>query len=281
MNLGFDDIKTVGICGLGYVGHAIYVYFQDHPLIEKVVAYDKYKNIGDPLALLQTDILFLCLPTPLSEDNHYQYDVDELSQTLKWLTTQGFNGHVIIKSTVTPLHMATWSKDYPSLQLYHNPEFLSAKTAVEDYRDTRHIVLGYTSSSRPLVAQWFQRIFPKALISVTSSTNSTLMKLACNSFYATKVQFFTELYLLCAKLQHHEVGSSAAASFDSIRDLMLKNGWINPMHTEVPGPDGHPSFAGMCLPKDLAALCGLANQFNSPAQVVSAALAEQQSMRRT
>jgi len=273
MNLGFDDIKRVGIVGLGYVGHAIYVYFQDHPLIEEVVAYDKYKNIGNPLTLLQTDILFLCLPTPLSEDNHYQYDVDELSQTLKWLTTNGFHGHVIIKSTVTPLHMATWSKDYPSLLLYHNPEFLSAKTAIEDYRDTRHIVLGYTPNSQTLVTQWFQRVFPKALVSVTSATDSTLMKLACNSFYATKVQFFTELYLLCSQVP--------AASFDAIRELMLKNDWINPMHTQVPGPDGHPSFAGMCLPKDLAALCGLANQFNSPAQVVSAALAEQQSMRRT
>ena len=35
---------------------------------------------------------------------------------------------------------------------------------------------------------------------------------------------------------------------------MLKNGWINHMHTEVPGQDGKLGFGGACFPKDTAAL---------------------------
>jgi UDP-glucose 6-dehydrogenase len=35
---------------------------------------------------------------------------------------------------------------------------------------------------------------------------------------------------------------------------MLQNGWIHPMHTQVPGSDGSFGFGGKCLPKDLEAL---------------------------
>ena len=35
---------------------------------------------------------------------------------------------------------------------------------------------------------------------------------------------------------------------------MLKNGWINKMHTDVPGPDGQLGFGGACFPKDAYAL---------------------------
>ena len=31
------------------------------------------------------------------------------------------------------------------------------------------------------------------------------------------------------------------------------NGWVNPMHTMVPGPDGKFGFGGKCFPKDMSA----------------------------
>ena len=39
-----------------------------------------------------------------------------------------------------------------------------------------------------------------------------------------------------------------------IKNLMLKNGWINPMHTNVPGPDKQLGYGGACFPKDTNAL---------------------------
>ena len=43
-------------------------------------------------------------------------------------------------------------------------------------------------------------------------------------------------------------------SYDKVKDTMLKNNWINPMHTCVPGIDGTLSYGGMCFPKDTNAL---------------------------
>ncbi len=43
-------------------------------------------------------------------------------------------------------------------------------------------------------------------------------------------------------------------------DLMLKNNWINPMHTKVPGNDGQLSYGGKCFPKDTKALVKLGDK---------------------
>ena len=37
--------------------------------------------------------------------------------------------------------------------------------------------------------------------------------------------------------------------YKRVVELMLKNKWINPMHTNVPGPDGQLSYGGYCFPK--------------------------------
>jgi UDP-glucose 6-dehydrogenase len=71
------------------------------------------------------------------------------------------------------------------------------------------------------------------------------MKIFCNCFYATKIQFFTEIYLLCEK---------TGCDYNVVKNMMLGNGWINPMHTNVPGNDGNISYGGYCFPKDTNAL---------------------------
>ena len=71
------------------------------------------------------------------------------------------------------------------------------------------------------------------------------MKIGINSFYAVKIQYFNEIYNLCNKI---------GISYDNVKNTMLKNNWINPMHTQVPGTDGKLSYGGMCFPKDTNAL---------------------------
>ena len=62
---------------------------------------------------------------------------------------------------------------------------------------------------------------------------------------SVKIAFFNELYLYC---------QAKNINYNETRDLMLKNGWINQMHTEVPGTDGQLGFGGACFPKDTSAL---------------------------
>ena len=107
-------------------------------------------------------------------------------------------------------------------------------------------------------------------ISLLSSTESELMKLGVNTFYSVKIQYFNELYSLSEKL---------GISFDKVRDAMLKNNWINPMHTIVPGTDGKVSYGGYCFPKDTCALNSYMKLNNIPNKVLDAVIKERNEMR--
>jgi UDPglucose 6-dehydrogenase len=261
----------IGISGFGFVGGAINSFLNNKSFIELCV-YDKYKKINDFDSLIDTELLFICLPT-LYDDTLNKYNMTEIDDTLNKLNEKKYNGIILIKSTVLPDYCDNQNNLYPNLIIIHNPEFLSAKTAIEDFANQTHIILGYTKKSYEhidKVFEFYHSIFPKAKISITTSTESALVKLGCNSFYAVKIQYFTELYLLCQKLN---------ISYDSVKNMMLNNDWINKMHTEIPGHDNHISFGGSCLPKDISALSKYMEELNIPNDVISSTIKERNTMR--
>ena len=67
--------------------------------------------------------------------------------------------------------------------------------------------------------------------------------------------------------------------YNVVRDSMLKNNWINPMHTNVPGTDGQLSYGGMCFPKDTNALLSYMKNIDSPHMLLEATVAERNIMR--
>lgn len=270
----------IGICGLGFVGEAIYAFMNkfknsspnENNLIQDILVYDKYRQINTLDTLLNADILFLCIPTPYDEQLQ-SYNMDEIDNTIFLLAELNYTGIILLKSTVLPNYCVNINKQYPALRVVHNPEFLSARTAAEDFEAQKHIILGYTEQSQSAiqtVTDFYKTLFPGALLSINSANESALAKLACNSFYATKVQFFTELYMLCDRL---------GVDFNTVKNLMLQNNWINPIHTLIPGPDGQLSFGGACLPKDISALNQYMAVYSSPNAVVNAVIQERNCMR--
>lgn len=263
----------LGIIGLGTVGSALYQSFSIKCGSENLYIYDKYKNINSLDQVIQGEIIFLCLPT-VFDSKLSEYDKSELYYTCQQLQEYHYSGVIVIKSTIEPGVTDQLSQSYSNLHFIHNPEFLTARTAFEDVHHQTHIVLGKSLScpdnKLQLVEQFYQTPYPDAKISICSSQDSESMKLFCNCFYSVKIQFFTELYLLC---QH------MGCNFDTIRDLMLNNGWINPMHTNIPGPDGQISYGGLCFPKDTNALNSYMDRCDVPHAVLSAVIKERELMR--
>ena len=267
----------VGIIGIGVVGNAMY-----RSLLEKsnnnsaggdvIVAYDKFKNIGSFDDMLDTDMVFLCLPT-LYSYNTSSYDKTALHEICGKLAENNYQGLVVIKSTVEPTTTQSFANKY-KLSMFHNPEFLSARTAFEDFRDQSHIIIGQSSNSTSdqldKLVGFYQKYFPGAQISTCVSTESECVKIFCNCFYAVKVQFFNELYLMCNKLN---------IDYSTVKNTMLKNNWINPMHTDVPGPNGQLSYGGMCFPKDTNALLSFMKELNTPHAVLEGTVVEHDSMK--
>jgi UDPglucose 6-dehydrogenase len=265
----------IGICGLGFVGGAIYSFMNNDgnkDIINNVVVYDKYKQINDLNELLNANIIYICIPTPYDDINK-SYNMDEIDNTLCLLDDLNYRGIILIKSTVQPNYCEDANNKYTQLIIMHNPEFLSASTAEKDFVEQKHIIIGYTLQSRDsvsIIESFYKLLFPGALISINTSNTAAITKLACNSFYATKVQFFTELFLLCER---------TSINYNDVKDLMLNNLWINPMHTTVPGRDGQLSFGGACLPKDINALNQYMIQNNTANNVLEAVIIERNHMR--
>jgi UDP-glucose 6-dehydrogenase len=213
------------------------------------------------------------------QDNFNCYDKTELFNTIQELNKYNYTGLIVIKSTVEPGETENISKVFPSLKIMHNPEFLTARTATHDFLNQKHIILGFTSlvninsekKEYDIIINFYKKYFPNALISICNSTESECMKIACNSFYATKIQFFTEIKLLC---------DSIKINYDNVKQLMLNNEWINPMHTNIPGHDGQLSFGGACLPKDIKALNSFMKRKYSPHKVINAVIEEHKKMRK-
>ena len=262
----------IGICGLGFVGNAIYNAFNNKENIDFII-YDKYKNINDFQILLKADFIFICLPTNYS-NSLKTYDMTEINSTITNLNDCNYDGIIIIKSTVLPNYCSEQNDKYPNLKIINNPEFLTARTAIEDFKNQKHIILGYTNQSKDnieLIKTFYQSEFPLAIISITNSSESALIKIACNSFYATKIQYFTEIYLLCQKIN---------ISYENVKNMMLKNDWINPMHTTIPGPDNNISFGGACFPKDISAFNQYLEDLDLPHDVINASICERNELRK-
>jgi len=268
----------VGVVGLGFVGGALKKSFEGRG--QKVVGYDKYKEVGTLEDVRATEILFLCLPTPFVEG--HGYDLSCLEDVCRQLapqrtlrgtpTKKGFSGIIVNKSTVEP-GVTSMLADKFSLNMCHNPEFLTARTAFRDFDNQTHIVLGKANEELDLgsLHQLYRGLFPKADISICSSNESESMKLFCNDFYAVKVQMFNEFFLLCQR---------TGADFDKVKQMMLMNGWINEMHTVVPGPDGQLSYGGACFIKDTKALNHFMKTKGTPNKVLDACIKERDEMRK-
>ena len=263
---------TISIIGYGCVGQAIKKSLELKHI--KVLYYDKYKNSNTFKECLESDIVFICVPTNL-DNTSKEYDKKELYDSIKNLSENNYQGVVVNKCTVEPLTIIELSKKFNNIKLVNNPEFLSSNTAFEDFHNQTHIVLGKTDNIEEKyfdkLTKFYQENYPKAEISICSASESEYIKIFCNSFYAVKIQFFNELYLLSNKI---------GCDYNIVKELMLKNNWINPMHTKVPGRNDELSYGGNCFPKDTNALLQFMKKNSSEHKVLEAVINERNTMRK-
>ena len=135
---------SIGIIGIGILGTAIKETFASYNtnIISNIICYDKYKNIGNSiLDICICNIIFICLPTEYNNDKK-EYDKSEIYNVFEELSRYKYKGCIILKSTVEPKTTIHLSFIFNNLNIIHSPEFLSARTAMEDFKNQKHIVLG-------------------------------------------------------------------------------------------------------------------------------------------
>ena len=248
----------IGIVGQGYVGTAIKVGFESYYELETYDKFDESKStcIGLSELVNTTDIIFVCVPTPMNKDGSCHIDIveeviTEINEIV--LETESYPYHikpiVVIKSTVPPGTTDRLHSKNRGIDVIFNPEFLTEMNFIEDFKNQSRIILGGIRRGTNKLRQIYSRVFPHATIVKTGATYAEMVKYFVNCFLATKVSFANEMKIICDKID---------IDYDKVVEYATYDERLGKSHWAVPGPDGDYGFGGHCLPKDLNALISVA-----------------------
>ena len=214
-------------------------------------------------AIANAEVIFLCLPTPPSEDGSAdtRYVLSAVREIAKRLKKYAL---LVSKSTVP---IGTYKEIIAEVKQHYsgefgvasNPEFLKEGAAVEDFMKPDRVVLGVTDDrAYKLLASLYEPfVRTGAPIMRMDPASAELTKYAANGFLATKISFMNEIARLCEK---------CGADVDLVRTGMSKDARIGSAFL-FPGI----GYGGSCFPKDTRALVQSARKLQLNMNIVDAA----------
>lgn len=234
---------NIGIIGMGFLGSAI-VHGFSHCANIKI--YDKYNDIYDSLpdVISHSRYMFVCVPTPMNEDG--TQDLSNVDCAIKSIANIAYTGKVIIiKTTILPGTTRKYAEKYTNHAFVHNPEFLTERRSKLEFINAPRIILGGEDFVTKEVEELYRIRFTHTPIYRTTWEAAEVAKYMANCFYACKVAFMNEFY---------DIADHVGIPYEDLKNMLLASGWVNPMHTDVPGHDGQRGYGGKCFPKDMNAI---------------------------
>jgi UDPglucose 6-dehydrogenase len=203
-------------------------------------------------------IIFLTVPTP---NDGYRWDLDYIKAAARSVGEalhQSKAVHtVVVRSTVPPgtcdnivrpiLEEITGKVVNEGFALASNPEFLRARSALEDFLHPRMTVVGSRSPRTLERLDDLLRPFGGELRRYNEPETAELIKCTHNLFNATKISFWNELFQVSEHLQLDPKAVASAVAVSSEASY-------NPEY----GIAGGTPYGGACLPKDTKGFLGFA-----------------------
>ena len=242
-------MKDIGIVGNGFVGNAIYQNLKNIYNV-KVYDIDLNKSLNQLNEVYECDLVFVCLPTPMISADGGKCNLSIVDNFFKTVPNS-CKSLFVIKSTIPIGTTQKIRNDRKDLKICHNPEFLTAANAVEDFKNSDRNVIGGDLEETKLLHDLLFELFPNSKIITTSSDESETIKYFSNVFLATKVAFFNILF---------DVSNTYKMNYDNLIFGICTDNRIGFSHSKVPGPDGDRGFGGTCFPKDINSLIFMLNE---------------------
>jgi UDPglucose 6-dehydrogenase len=232
----------VGIVGLGVVGSACKFGFEK--LGHRVVSHDTKDENSKLADVLDSDIVFICVPTPVAQDGTCNTSVVE--QVVQDLTSLQYKGVIAIKSTVTPGTTRRLKSTHDLKKICFVPEFLRERCAISDFVEHHDLLaIGCESEDVFQLVKEVHGSYPKKCIRMGISEAESL-KYFSNIFNALRIIFANEFYELCEKLD---------ISYAEVKTAYIELGAVPDKYLDV--NDNFRGYGGVCLPKDVKAIATL------------------------
>jgi UDPglucose 6-dehydrogenase len=237
----------IGIVGLGIVGTACQAGFESCGYTVKVHDIKLNTQLSD---LLDTEIVYLSVPTPSNQDGSCNTSIVE--NTIAELRALEYAGVIAIKSTVVPGFTQQMIEKYDD-RIVFVPEFLKERSAEYDFIFDHKLLLVGTENvnhyylvtrSHGALPQTSQRVSPG---------EAELVKYYHNTFNAVRIVFANIFY---------EISKQLGTDYDKIKTAFLVNNRMPDEYLDV--KDELRGYGGACLPKDVLAMQDLCNRLNIP-----------------
>jgi UDPglucose 6-dehydrogenase len=221
------------LVGYGFVGKAYFEVFKNTQtinIIDPVYNNNKIKDYPNAQGII------VCVPTPQAEDGSC-----DMSYVISVLEQCSETVPIMIKSTISLEGWDIITKKFPNHLITFSPEFLRAVTAIEDVLATKQVIVA--GGDDKFWVDIYNKAFPEVSVYLLEPKAAITVKYFRNSFLATKVAFFNQIYDFCEKL---------GLDYRYVREAIALDNRIGDSHTYV--FEDSRGFGGYCFPKDTAAL---------------------------
>jgi UDPglucose 6-dehydrogenase len=237
-----DERKVESLCR----GEVPIVEHRLDELVAEGLASNRLRFVlGAANAVVDADVVFLCVPTPQGDDGSADLSYVEAAAA-EIRDALPYECIVVNKSTVPVGSTKVVERvlKRPDVRVVSNPEFLREGSAVDDFLRPDRVVVGADDRAAAMfVGDLYKSV--RAQILVTDPASAETIKYAANAFLATKLSFINAIAAVC-----EGVGAD-------INDVVVGMGYDQRIGREFLKPG--PGWGGSCFPKDSRALLKIAN----------------------
>ena len=201
------------------------------------------------------DVHFICVGTPQSKDG-LAADLSYVRGSVAAIAPHLKKGSLVVGKSTVPVGTAQslreeLSRTAPQADLAWNPEFLREGFAVEDTLTPNRLVVGVTSDAHEeILKEVYKKIIDLGTPWIKADLpTAELVKVAANSFLATKISFINAMAEICEAAGGDVTVLAKAIGYDPrIGNRFLQAGI---------------GFGGGCLPKDIRAFMARAEELGA------------------
>ena len=206
-------------------------------------------------AVADADVHFICVGTPQSKDG-LAADLTYVKSSVAAIAPHLKDGSLVVGKSTVPVGTAQMlreqlAKDAPHADLAWNPEFLREGFAIEDTLTPNRLVVGVANDrAEEILKEVYEPVIALGTPWIRADLpTSELVKVAANSFLATKISFINAMAEVCEAAGGDVTVLAKAIGYDPrIGSRFLQAGI---------------GFGGGCLPKDIRAFMARAEELGA------------------
>jgi UDP-N-acetyl-D-glucosamine dehydrogenase len=284
---------VIGIIGLGYVGLPLavesavsgfkvigfdlnaekvdsikngvsYIEGVSNKKISTLIKDEKLLASTDLKLIEKTDVVIICVPTPL--DEHHQPDITYIENATKEIAKYMKEGTLVILESTTypgtteevvkPLLETSGLKCGEQFFLAYSPERIDPGNKTFNTKNTPKVVGGINNESTEIAGTFYQNVLDAEIFKVSSPAVAEMEKILENTFRNINIALVNELAIICNKMN--------IDVWEVIDAAKTKPYGFMPFY---PGP----GLGGHCIPIDPFYLTWKAREYNHYTRMIEVA----------